>query len=95
MLYDLVQIEQDSSKMHSDFREELVCILQKQYDREEYKKLRQDVEVRKAALRHRELRNGRENAYSTDKAGKSYLDRYPGRSKILHFLFGIAIFHHI
>ncbi|CAA3014061.1 Hypothetical predicted protein [Olea europaea subsp. europaea] len=80
---NFIFIEQDSSKMHSDFREELVCILQKQYDREEYKKLRKDVEVRKAALRHRELRNGRENAYSTDKAGKSYLDRYPDLKEAL------------
>ncbi|CAI9763998.1 unnamed protein product [Fraxinus pennsylvanica] len=76
-------IEEDSSKMHRDFRRELMCIFRKEYDREEYKQLWQDVEVRKAALRHRELRNGRENAYSTDKAGKSYLDLYPDLKEAL------------
>lgn len=75
------------SEMHSDFRKELMCILRKPFDRDEYNKLRNDVEIHKAAVRHRELRNGRDKECFTNKPGKSYLDLYPGRLKILEFLF--------
>ncbi|KAL2503629.1 Uncharacterized protein Adt_19250 [Abeliophyllum distichum] len=80
---NLTFIEEVSSKVHTDFRQQLMCIIRKPYDREEYKKLRQDVEVRKAVVQHRDLRNGREMSYSTSKAGKSYLDSYPDFEEVL------------
>lgn len=76
-----------NSETRPDFRKELMCILRKPFDREEYNKLQNAVKIRKAAVRHRELRNGRDKECSTNKPGKSYVDLYPGKLKILEFLF--------
>ncbi|CAI9768177.1 unnamed protein product [Fraxinus pennsylvanica] len=75
-----------NSETHPDFRKELMCILRKPFDREEYNKLQNAVKIRKAAVRHRELRKGRDKECSTNKPGKSYLDLYPDfRKKLLKF----------
>ncbi|KZV23189.1 hypothetical protein F511_05028 [Dorcoceras hygrometricum] len=72
--------------VQSMFRQELVSVLRKPYDKEEHNKLLQDVKIRKREDRHMDLRGGRERSCSTGKVGKSYLDRYPGlRKQLLNF----------
>ncbi|XP_073305543.1 uncharacterized protein [Primulina huaijiensis] len=87
-----IKMNEDISKnfsgqtMQSRFREELVTVLRKPYDKEEYKKLLQDIKIRKPEVRHMDLRGGRERSCSTAKVGKSYMDRFPGlRKQLLKF----------
>lgn len=74
-------VEKVNPGMQSRFRKMLVHVLRKPYDREEYKKLRQAIRIRKPVDRHLELRHGRERAYPKNEVGKSYLDHYPGKLK--------------
>lgn len=60
-----------------NFREELMDILRRPYDKKEYKKLSKDVKFRKPIERHVELRSATKR-YSTDTMGKSYLDYFVG-----------------
>ncbi|XP_073120952.1 uncharacterized protein [Henckelia pumila] len=69
--------------MQSSFRQELVAVLRKPYDKEEHKKLLQEVKIRKPEDRHMDLRGGRERSCATEKIGKSYMDRFPGLRKQL------------
>ncbi|XP_073019680.1 uncharacterized protein [Primulina eburnea] len=72
--------------MQSRFREELVTVLRKPYDKEEHKKLLQDITIRKPEDRHMDLRGGRERSCSTAKVGKSYMDGCPSlRKQLLKF----------
>ncbi|XP_075484162.1 uncharacterized protein LOC142524205 isoform X2 [Primulina tabacum] len=72
--------------MQSRFREELVTVLRKPYDKEEHKKLLQDIKIRKPEDRHMDLRGGRERSCSTAKVGKSYMDCFPSlRKQLLKF----------
>lgn len=57
------------------FRKEVMDILRRPYNKEEYKKLRQDVQSRKPIEGHLELR-GRTKRFPKDTMGKSYLDHY-------------------
>ncbi|KAK4490147.1 hypothetical protein RD792_000804 [Penstemon davidsonii] len=66
-----------SPTMETEFRQRLINILRKPYDREEYYRLLEDFETRKPELRHKDLRGGREISCPTGQEGKSYLDRYP------------------
>ncbi|XP_073019679.1 uncharacterized protein [Primulina eburnea] len=71
---------------NSRFREELVTVLRKPYDKEEHKKLLQDITIRKPEDRHMDLRGGRERSCSTAKVGKSYMDGCPSlRKQLLKF----------
>ncbi|KAL6504860.1 hypothetical protein OROHE_023618 [Orobanche hederae] len=62
---------------NSEFRRQLMTVLRKPYDKEEYEKLWFDIEFRKPGERHIELRHGRERSTPTNKCGKSYLDYHP------------------
>ncbi|KAI3460550.1 hypothetical protein Pfo_017213 [Paulownia fortunei] len=63
--------------MQSEFRHQVITVLRKSYDEEEYDKLWLVIERRKPEERHVELRHGRERSCFTNKDGKSYLDHYP------------------
>lgn len=67
-----------SPRKQCDFREEIIAVLRKPYNREERHKLWRDIKIRKRGERHLDLRNGRERSYSVPKDAKSYLDHYPG-----------------
>ncbi|XP_073019681.1 uncharacterized protein [Primulina eburnea] len=75
-----------NASIKSRFREELVTVLRKPYDKEEHKKLLQDITIRKPEDRHMDLRGGRERSCSTAKVGKSYMDGCPSlRKQLLKF----------
>lgn len=81
----IIKMEEDDlqclggrSKMENpNFRKEVMDILRRPYNKEEYKKLRQDVKSRKPMEGHLELR-GRTKRFHKDTMGKSYLDHYFG-----------------
>ncbi|KAL3513732.1 hypothetical protein ACH5RR_026449 [Cinchona calisaya] len=65
-----------SRESHSSFRKEVLSILGRPYDSEEHQMLLQNVQARKSVERNLDLRFGREQPYSVNKDGKSYLDHY-------------------
>ncbi|KAL8030844.1 hypothetical protein ABFX02_14G312800 [Erythranthe guttata] len=70
-----------------EFRKQVIDVLRKPYDREEYTELLMDIRQRKQEGRHRELRHGREGPCSVNKDGKSYLDHHPDlREVFLRFV---------
>ncbi|KAG8378215.1 hypothetical protein BUALT_Bualt08G0114600 [Buddleja alternifolia] len=66
-----------SGENFSEYRNQVLNEMRKPYDREEYSKLKHDIEFRKPVERHMDLRNGRGRSYSFNKNGKSLLDHYP------------------
>lgn len=61
-------------KKCSKFRVKIMRVLQKPYDKEEHQKLWQDITLRKAQLKHIDLRSGHVRFIESDKIGKSYLE---------------------
>ncbi|CAI9115530.1 OLC1v1016447C1 [Oldenlandia corymbosa var. corymbosa] len=59
------------------FREQVMKILRKPYNKEERQRLAEDMKATKPVERNLDLRHGREQSYLTNKNGKSYLDHYP------------------
>ncbi|PIN14115.1 hypothetical protein CDL12_13233 [Handroanthus impetiginosus] len=75
-----------SRTMQSEFRHQVITLLRKPFNKDEYDKLWSEVKLRKLENRHMDLRNGRERSCSTQKIGKSYLDYYPDlRRRLRHF----------
>ncbi|CAI9098705.1 OLC1v1035396C1 [Oldenlandia corymbosa var. corymbosa] len=72
-----------SGRIDSQFREKLMEILRKPFDKMEHRRLSRDIKATKPIRRNLDLRYGREKSYSTDRNGKSYLDHYPGLRKKL------------
>ncbi|CAK9152039.1 unnamed protein product [Ilex paraguariensis] len=65
---------------HSQFRDKLMDILRKPYDKHEFDELWRDLRARLPMERSRVLR-GRTTSYSADKCGKSYLDHHSDLKK--------------
>ncbi|KAK6115603.1 hypothetical protein DH2020_007872 [Rehmannia glutinosa] len=63
--------------VQSEFRQQLIDVLRKPYDKGEYARLLHDIKFRKPEERHIELRHGRDRSCKTNKYGKSYLDHHP------------------
>ncbi|KAL7086172.1 hypothetical protein ACP275_14G323300 [Erythranthe tilingii] len=86
------EVNKDSNNLgdpstRCEFRKQVIDVLRKPYDREEYTELLMDIQQRKQEGRHRELRHGREGPCSVDKDGKSYLDHHPDlREVFLRFV---------
>lgn len=60
------------------FRENIMRVLTKPYDKKEHQKLLEDITVQKAQLKHIDLRSGRVRFIESDKIGKSYLEYHKG-----------------
>lgn len=67
-----------SRSHHSQFRENLMNILKRPYDQDEFDDLLQEVNVQKKMEVDRDLRDGRTRTVSADKFSKSYLDHHSG-----------------
>lgn len=67
-----------SSESDTPFREQVMSILKKPYDRKEHQRLSGDMKARKPIVRNKDLRFGRAQSFVTNKDGKSYLDHFPG-----------------
>ncbi|KAG8389774.1 hypothetical protein BUALT_Bualt01G0013500 [Buddleja alternifolia] len=66
-----------SPTMGLEFRQQVIAVLRKPYDEQEYDKLWFDFELRTPERKHKELRNQRDRSCPTNRDGKSYLDHYP------------------
>ncbi|CAK9182061.1 unnamed protein product [Ilex paraguariensis] len=75
---------------HSQFRDKLMDILRKPYDKHEFDELWRDLRARLPMERSRVLR-GRTTSYSADKCGKSYLDHHSDLKKRLRHSNMIAL----
>ncbi|KAM7511128.1 hypothetical protein LguiB_010003 [Lonicera macranthoides] len=73
-----------SRNHHSQFRENLMNILKRPYDQDEFDDLLQEVNVQKKMEVDRDLRDGRTRTVSADKFSKSYLDHHSDLRRVLN-----------
>lgn len=68
----------------SQFRDNLMVILEQPFDQLEYERLFYEINERKPLERHRDLR-GRIKRYSLEICSKSYLDHHVGKLYIIYW----------